>query len=193
MSSMEDNDQDERSPETGPSPPPAPERALRRATTAGAIGALDLDALMEATGGEPAGHWRAAVVAHEAWLSYRQAEEAYWDRVSVRQRKVHTVATLRLAETTLRKTTVTAEHRTHGWSEPFIEELASMCAEYRAQVETDSLADPGAGAALAWAVRDEISPKWPDLDELSLAVDLAQRALDLAGPRLGPGGPAPTA
>ena len=59
-----------------------------------------------------------------------------------------------------------------------------MCAEFRAQVEADTFANPQAGHALAHATMDAVSPKWPDLDELSVAVDLAGRTLDILSHRL---------
>jgi hypothetical protein len=110
---------------------------------------LDFGALMEAAGGGVAAQWRAAGATQEAWHTYCQAEEAYWDTAALRHFKLHTVATLRMAETTLLKTALAAEHREHGWFERLIELLASMCAEFRAKVETDTFTNPQAGYALA--------------------------------------------
>jgi hypothetical protein len=146
---------------------------------------------MEAAGGEAAARWRAAGATRRAWDAYRQAEEAYWDSVALSYLTLQTVATLRLAETTLLKTALTPEHREHGWSERLVELLASMCAGFRAHVEAGTFADPRAGYTLARHKMEEVSPKWPDRDELSVAVDLARRALDIAGHRLGLGHDSP--
>jgi hypothetical protein len=140
---------------------------------------------MEAAGGEAAAHWRAAGQSQEAWLTYCRAEEAYWDTQAWAHCQRQTVAILRMAETTLRKTALTPAHRQHGWSERLTELLASMCAECRAQVETDTFTDAQAGYDIARTKMEEVSPKWPDLDDLSVAVDLARRALDIASHRLG--------
>ena len=140
---------------------------------------------MEAARGELAARSRAAGATRQAWDAYRQAEEAYWDTVAFRYFTLHTMAILRLAETTLLKTALTPEHREHGWSERLVELLASKCAEFRGQVEAGTFADPRAGYTLARTKTEEVSPKWPDLDDLSVAVDLASRTLDIASHRLG--------
>ena len=57
--------------------------------------------------------------------------------------------------------------------------------EFRHQIESDTFSDPRAGYKLARAKLEELSPLWPDLDDLSVAVDLARRALDVASHRLG--------
>lgn len=183
---MTEKEEGQKIPEPEPRPQnPALTDVIHRAVVEGKGGPIDLDALMEAAGGEVAARWRAAGASQQAWHTYRQAEEAYWDTVTVRELTLYTGATLRLTETTLRKTTLTPEHREHGWSERLIELLASMCAEFRVEVETDSFANPGAGQELVRTKMEEISPTWPDVDELSVAVDLAGRALDIASHRLG--------
>ena len=145
---------------------------------------LDLDAVMEAAGGEAAAQWRAAKASSAAWDEYREAEQAYWGTVTLRQLQLETVATLRMVEITLLKTDLTMEHRKHGWSRRITEILASMCTEFRVQVETETFRNPRAGYALARATMEEISPKWFDLDELSVAVHLAERTLDVLSWRL---------
>ena len=184
---MAGNEQDEKVPE------PEPQSAKRTldpsamAVAAAEGGRLDVGALMAAAGGEVACRWRAAGASHRAWLTYQEAEEAYWDAQDVEYVTLRTAAILRMAETTLRNTTLTPEHREHGWSERLIDRLASMCAKFRAEVENGRFANPRAGHTLARNTMEEVSPKWPDLDELSVAVDLARRALDIASRRLGLG------
>jgi len=145
---------------------------------------LDLDAVMEAAGGEAAAQWRAAKTSSAAWDQYREAEQAYWGTVTLKQLQLETVVTLRMVEITLLKTDLTTEHREHGWSRQITEILASMCAEFRVQVETETFRNPRAGYALARTTMDEISPKWFDLDELSAGVHLAERMLDVLSWRL---------
>jgi hypothetical protein len=89
-----------------------------------------------------------------------------------------------MAETTLLKTDLTPEHREHGWSDEIIEILASMCAEFREQVQAATFVNPKAGYALGRTKMEAVSPKWPDLDELSVAIDRAGRMLDILGQRL---------
>jgi hypothetical protein len=104
--------------------------------------------------------------------------------VDLRELRLQTLATVRMAETTLLNTVLTPEHRRHGWSDEIIEILASMCADFRDQVEADTFANPKAGYALGRTKMEAVSPKWPDLDDLSVAIDLAGRMLDILGQRL---------
>jgi hypothetical protein len=157
---------------------------IKARSAKGASGPVDLDALMEAARGEAAARWRAAGVSGRAWETYREAEQAYWDSEDLRQLRLQTVATLRMAETVLLKTALTPEHRRHGWSDEMIKVLASMCADSLDQVEADTFANREAGYALGRTKMEAVSPKWPDLDELSVAIDLAGRMLDILSRRL---------
>ena len=84
-----------------------------------------------------------------------------------------------MAEFILIATELTPEHRQHGWNPRIIEVLANMCAEFREQVEAGTFANPRAGYALGRTKMEEVSPKWPDLDELSVALGRAERMLDI--------------
>ena len=166
-------------------PDPGPvNRALVDIIRSGKGGTRSLDALMEEAGGEAAAQWRAAGISVRAWETYREAEQAYWETVDLRELKLQTLATVRMAETTLLKTVLSPEHRRHGWSDEIIEILASMCTDFREQVEAATFANPKAGYALGRTKMEAVSPKWPDLDELSVAIDLAGRMLDILGQRL---------
>ena len=172
------------------SDPQAVNRALldiiKAANEKGESGPLDLDALMEARGGEAAARWRAAGLTQRAWDAYTEAEQAYWETVDLNYLKLQTVATLRMAETTLQNTALTSEHEGHGWSDRLAELLATKCAELRMQVETDALTNTNAGYMLARIKMEEVSPQWSDLDELSVAVSSAGRMLDILGRRINP-------
>jgi hypothetical protein len=157
---------------------------IKARAAAGESGPVDLDAAMETAGGEAAAQWRATKVSQRAWTIYYNAEQAYWDIQDLRYLMLHTVATLRMAETALLKTDLTTEHREHGWSEGMVEYLASRCAEFREQVESEAFANPQAGYELGRAKLEEVSPKWWDTDELSVALDHAGRMLDILGQRL---------
>jgi len=139
---------------------------------------------MEEAGGEAAAQWRAAGVTRRAGDTYREAEQAYWDTTPLLYLKLETLATVRMAETTLRKTDLTPEHRQHGWSDEMIEILASMCAEFREQVQAGTFANLNASYELGRTTVEAVSPKWPDLDELTVAVNHAGRMLDILGHRL---------
>ena len=97
---------------------------IRAANAEGNSGPLDWDALMEAQGGEAAAQWRLARAIRQAWDTYSDAEQAYWDTVEIGQLKLQTAATLRMAETTLLRTSLTQYHRSHGWSENIVQVLA---------------------------------------------------------------------
>jgi len=160
---------------------------IRAASAEGQSGPLDLDARMEAIGGEAANQWRAAKTSRQAWDAYRRAEIAFWDTQDLRYVRIHTAAVLRMAETTLSQTALTQEHRQHGWSEEMATYLASKIGEFRHQVETDTFSEHEAGYVLGRTLIEEVSPKWPDLDELHVAVDLAESALKIFSKRLGLG------
>ena len=100
---------------------------------------------MEAAGGEAAAQWQATKASSAAWDEYRAAEQADRGTVTLGQLQLETVATLRMVEITLLETDLTTEHREHGWSHQITEILASMCAEFRAQVETETFRNPRAG------------------------------------------------
>jgi hypothetical protein len=157
---------------------------IKEASGKGTSGPLDLDALMEAKGGQAAARWRAAGILRRASEAHHAAEQVYWNTVDLTELKLATVATLRMAETTLLKTDLTSEHRQHGWSEGIIAVLASKCAEFRSQVETDTFANPRAGYELGRTKLEEVSPMWRDTDELSVALGHAERMLDILSRRL---------
>jgi hypothetical protein len=52
------------------------------------------------------------------------------------------------------------------------------------QVEAGTFANPRASYALGRTKMEEVSPKWPDLDELSVALAHAERMLDILSRRL---------
>ena len=107
-----------------------------------------LDDLMEQAGGEAAAQWRRAGMIGRAWDAYCEAEQSYWNTVPQKQLILETVATLRMAESILQTTELTPEHQQHGWNPRIIDVLASMCAEFRGQVEAGTFANPRAGDAL---------------------------------------------
>lgn len=158
--------------------------AIKAASAEGKSGPLDLDSLMEEAGGEAAARWRTAGAIRQAGEAEDAAKQAYWDTVDLRQLKLETVATLRMAETTLLKTDLTSELRRHGWSDGIIEVLASMCAKFRDQVQADQFADPRAGYNLGRTKLDEVSPLWRDTDDLSVALGHAASMLDILSRRL---------
>jgi hypothetical protein len=166
-------------------PDPRPvNRALVDIMRSGKGGNKSLDDLMEEAGGEAAAQWRRAGMIGRAWDTYREAEQSYWNTVPQRQLILETVATLRMAESILLATELTLEHQQHGWNPRIIEVLASMCAEFRGQVEAGTFENPRAGEALGRIKMEEVSPKWPDLDELSVALGHAERMLDILGQRM---------
>jgi hypothetical protein len=167
-----------------PDDPGAVNRALVDIIRSGKGGTKSLNALMEEAGGEAAIRWKAAGAIQRASEASGAAEQTYWNTVDLRQLKLETVATLRMAETTLLKTELTSGLRKHGWSEGIIEALASMCADFRDQVEADQFADPRAGYKLGRTKLDEVSPLWTDTDELSVALGHAENMLDTLSRRL---------
>jgi len=160
---------------------------IHEASEQGVPGPLDLDARMEAMGGEAAKQWRDAGASWRSWEMLRKVETAYWITQDVRHVKLHTVAILQIAETTLSKTTLTPEHRQHGWSERLAAHLASKIGEFREQVETNTFSEKDAGYILGRTLIEEVSPKWPDTDDLHVAVNLASEALSILSARLGIG------
>lgn len=169
---------------TGVPDPEPVNRALVDIIRSGKGGSQSLGALMEEAGGEAAVRWRAVGISRQAWETYREAEQAYWNAEDLLYLRLETLATVRMAETTLRKTHLTLEHREHGWSDEIIAILASMCAEFREQVEAATFVSVKAGYALGRTKMEAVSPKWSDLDELSVAIDRAGRMLDILGERL---------
>ncbi len=169
---------------TGVPDPEPVNRALVDIIKSGKGGSQSLDALMEEAGGEAATRWRAVGISRRAWETYREVEQAYWNTEELLYLRLETLATVRMAETTLRKTDLTPVHREHGWSDEIIDILASMCAEFREQVEAATFVSVKAGYTLSRTKMQVVSPKWPELDELSVAVDRAGRMLDILGERL---------